>query len=418
MTAAAARPAHWRWLLLASLIAATLFFHRGVSRALDPGLRDFAGPFAGTRIFWTSGDPYDAAALVRTLERAGATDRAPPPAVYPAATFVALAPLAVLPAQGAKLVFLGVGLLLLGVGVRGWAQELQLSSTQTGLWCALIIAGSHLHTALFVANPGLAAVGALLAGTWCQQRQRSKTAFALLLWALLLKPQLGIVGLLWLLVQKRFRTATALALASGVVAAASIGYLHWREPAPLAQWRANATAEHSSGSISATGPLGAHRVDPASLWAVFTGSDLAATVQAGAAMGYALLALIAARRSGAPVPPGASLAILGVAALLASYHRAYDAVLLIPAWLVLASPAVPPVLRVVSALLGALWILPGGGFWTTLAGSYRFIPEWLVSSALNPFVLSRLHAWALLGTAVILLVALQRRAPASSVPPA
>lgn len=417
MTASAARPAHWRWLLLASLVAATLFFHRGVSRALDPGLRDFAGPFAGTRIFWTSGNPYDAAVLLRTLERAGATDQAPPPAVYPAATFVALAPFAILPAQGAKLLFLGAGLLLLGIGVRGWAQELQLSSTQTGLLCAVILAGSHLHTALFVANPGLAAVGALLAGAWCQQRQHHKTAFALLLWSLLLKPQLGVVGLLWLLAQKRFRTAVILALTSGTIAAFSIGYLHWREPSALPQWQANATAEHSSGSISATGSLGVHRVDPAGPWAALTGRDLASAVQLGAAAGYALLALFLACRAGA-AQPGPALAVLGVAALLASYHRAYDAVLLIPAWLVLAAPAVNPALRTVSGLLCAVWILPGGGFWTTLAGSYRFIPEWLVNSPVNHLVLARLQAWALLGTAVILLVALRRRAQASSVPQA
>ncbi|HEY1111530.1 MAG TPA: glycosyltransferase 87 family protein [Opitutaceae bacterium] len=418
MTPSAARPAHWRWLLLASLVAATLFFHRGVARALDRGLRDFAGPFAGTRVFWTGGNPYDAAVLLPVLERAGASDKAPPPAVYPAATFVALAPFAVLPAHGAKLLFLGAGLLLLGIGVRGWARELQLSATQTGLLCALILAGSHLHTALFVANPGLVAVGALLAGTWCYQRQHNKTAFALLLWSLLLKPQLGIVGLLWLLVQKRLRPALALTLVSGAIAAASIGYLHWREPAALAQWQANAKAEHSSGSISATGSLGVHRVDPAGLWAAFTGRDLASPVQAATAAGYALLALFVARRAAASMQPGASLAILGVAALLASYHRAYDAVLLIPAWLVLAAPGVNPALRIVSALVCALWILPGGGFWTTLAGSYRFIPEWLVGSAFNQLVLARLQAWALLATAVILLLGLLRRAQAKSVSPA
>lgn len=409
MISPVARPAHWRWLLLASLAAATLFFHRGISRAMDRGLRDFAGPFAGTRLFWAGGNPYDATAIVATLQGAGANDQAPPPAVYPAATFVALAPLALLPAHAAKLLFIAIGLLLLGIGVRGWARDLELSSTQIGLLCALILAGSHLHTALFVANPGLAAVGALIAGTWCHQRRHDKTAFALLLWSLLLKPQLGIVGILWLLLQKRFRPAIALTLTSGAIALASFAYLHARVPAAIPQWRANATAEHSSGSISATGALGVHRVDPASLWAAVTGRDLTPTVQLGAAAAYAVFALLLARKTSAAVRPGATLAILGLAALLASYHRAYDAVLLIPAWLVLASPSIAPALRISSALLCAVWILPGGGFWTTLAGNHPLVPAWLTSPPFAHFVLARLHAWALLATAVVLVAGYCRK---------
>lgn len=409
MTAPVARPAHWRWLLLASLAAATLFFHRGISRAIDRGLRDFAGPFAGTRLFWTGGNPYDATVLLATLERAGATDKAPPPAVYPAATFVALAPFALLPAHPAKLLFLATGMLLLGIGVRGWAKELELSSTQIGLLCALILAGSHLHTALFVANPGLVAVGALLAGTWCSQRQHDKAGFALMLWSLLLKPQLGIVGILWLLLQKRLRPALALTFTSAAIAVASIGYLHVNVPESLPQWQANAKAEHTSGSISATGSLGIHRVDPAGLWAAMTGRDLASAVQIGAAAAYALLALFVARNASASARPGATLAILGIAALLASYHRAYDAVLLIPAWLALAASTVNPALRIISALLCAAWILPGGGFWTTLAGNHRLVPDWLVGSPFTHLVLARLHAWALLATAIVLVVGLDRR---------
>lgn len=409
MSSPVARPAHWRWLLLASLVAATLFFHRGVSRALDRGLRDFAGPFAGTRLFWTGGNPYDSAVILTTLERAGATDTAPPPAVYPAATFVALAPLALLPAYPAKLLFLTAGLLLLGIGVRGWAKELKLSSTQTGLLCALIIAGSHVHTALFVANPGLVAVGALIAGAWCYQQRHDKAAFVLLLWSLLLKPQLGIVGVLWLLVQKRFRTALALTLTSGAIAVASFVYLHVTVPAAIPQWKANTTAEHTSGSIAATGSLGIHRVDPAGLWAAMTGRDLASAAQIGAAAVFAVLALFLARGASPSVRPGAALAILGAAALLASYHRVYDAVLLIPTWLVLASPAVTPAVRIISALLCAAWILPGGGFWTTLAGNHPLVPAWLASSPFNHLVLARLHAWALLATAVVLLIGHYRR---------
>lgn len=405
MSAPAARPAHWRWLILASLVAATLFFHRGVARALDHGLRDFAGPFAGTRLFWAGGNPYDATALLATLERAGATDTAPPPAVYPAATFVALAPIALLPAHAAKLLFLAMGLLLLGVGVRVWAKELALSPSHTGLLCALTLAGSHLHTALFVANPGLVAVGALIAGAACYQQQRNRPGFVLLLWALLLKPQLGIVGVLWLFLQKQFRAGIALTLASGAIAMGSMAYLQARVPDALSQWRANATAEHTSGSISATGSLGVHRVDPAGLWAALTGRELAAPIQIGAAAAYAVLALCMMRSASTTARPAASLAILGVAALLASYHRAYDAVLLIPAWLVLLSPAATPSLRVGATLLAAAWIMPGGGFWTTLAGTHPWMPAGLAHSNFAQVVLVRLHAWALLGTAVILLIA-------------
>lgn len=410
MISPVARPTHWRWLLLASLIAATLFFHRGVSRAIDRGLRDFAGPYAGTCLFWTGGNPYDATALLATLERAGATDISPPPAVYPAATFVALSPLALLPAHAAKLLFLATGLLLLGIGMRGWAKELELPSMLTGLLSALILAGSHLHTAIFVANPGLVAVGALIAGTWCWQRRHNRLGFALLLWALLLKPQLGIVGVLWLLLQKRFRSTVALTLISGAIAIASFAYLHVRVPAALPQWQANATSEHTSGSISATGSLGIHRIDPAGLWAAMTGRELASITQVGAAAIYAVLALLLAQKVSVLIRPVATLAILSLAALLASYHRVYDAVLLIPAWLVLASPTITPVLRVASALLCAAWILPGGGFWTTLAGSHPLVPAWLAGSPLTQLVLARLHAWALLGTAAVLFFGFYRRA--------
>jgi hypothetical protein len=388
-------------------MAAALFIHRGVFRAVDSGLRDFAAPFAGTRLFWTGGNPFDAAALRTALDRAGASDTAPPPAVYPPASFVALTPFAALPAFPAKAFFLFVGLGLLAVGTAGWAREVGLPAAHASLLFALMVAGSPLHTALFVANPGLLAAGALLTGLWCQRRGQARIAGTLLLWSLLLKPQLGLVGLAALAWQREFRRAALLGCSALGLYAASFAFLHLTEPAALPQWQANLQAERAAGSISAVGALGLQRVDPASLWAAFSGTDIPQWLQALVAAGFVGLALPALRRGTDADAPVAHLAVLAVAVMLGTYHRAYDAVLLVPAWLFLAASAHSLAMGCVALLLCAGWLLPGAGFWLGIARPESLIGD-AVASDVFQFTLARAHAWTVLLTAAAVLFVLHR----------
>jgi hypothetical protein len=356
-------------LLLAGLFACTavgLFLGRGVYRACSEELRDFGAPFAGTRLFWAGKNPYADAEISQTLAATGIDCEAHSVAVYPPTTFVALAPLAIWAPAVAKTLMLMGGFTLGAAGVVSWCRILQLNQRRW-LVFALMIGCSPLHTAMMTANPVLLSFGAILFGTALVVENRDGAGVVLLTWAFLLKPQIGALGLAWLGLRGNWRSLVAIGLASILVAAVALVRVKLAAPESFSTWAANLRLESSSGSIAALGPLGMQRIDPAELWAALTGRALPLLVQL---LGAAVFVFGVARqdcRVRDPIASARLLAVIGIALLLVGYHRAYDALLVFPCWLLLALPSAKAWLWRSLVVAALCWWLPGGGFWTAAA---------------------------------------------------
>jgi len=410
---------HLRWpLLVLAGLALALFFFRGATRTVAPGLRDFAPPYAGARLFWQGADPYAPDAVRRELSRAGAGLDEAPPALYPPGAFLALAPFAVLPAEPAKLLFVAASVAAWLFGLVAWSRL--VGAAGPGLVAVILVAlaCAPLHTAMMVANPAIGAAASLLLGTALWRGGRSVAALTLLLLALLLKPQLGLLAVPWLWLDGARRVAVRLSVAALLLHALAFTRLGVAAPSFLASWRGNFAAEAGEGSISAAHQLSFHRIDPSALFQSLFARELPVAVSLALAAGLATW-LLRDRLRRPPQSAAASLEILAVGAvcaLLVGYHRAYDALLLAPLWLrFAASPAWPATrtARVGFAIVGLLWVLPGGGFWWMLG---RRLPESLEALAAHPLWtlgLQRHQAWLLVATVPLLLLFRPSAAPCS-----
>lgn len=356
-------------LLFAGLFACTavgLFLGRGVYRACSEELRDFGAPFAGTRLFWAGKNPYADAEISHALAASGVDSEAHSVAVYPPTTFIALTPFAIWSPGVAKTLMLIGGFTLGTAGVVSWCRILQLNERRWFVF-ALMIGCSPLHTAMMTANPVLLSFGAILFGTALVMDNKNPAGVVLLTWAFLLKPQIGIVGLAWLGLRGHWRSLVVIGLASILLGAAALIRIELAAPESFGTWAANLQLESSSGSIAALGPFGMQRIDPAGLWATLTGRSLPLLVQLLAAAAF--IFSVARQDCGTTdaIASARLLAIIGIALLLVGYHRAYDALLVFPCWLLLASPSAKVWLWRSLIAVALCWWLPGGGFWTAAA---------------------------------------------------
>ena len=391
------------WIIAAGL-AIGLFGFRGIARSLDDSLKDFAAPFAGTRLFWQGDNPYDSDSLAAALEQAGASSPAHTPAVYPPVSFLALTPLAFLPVPAAKTAVVLLGLTMLAAGSWLWMQTVNVPRA-SGLALGLFVfASAPLHTAIWVVNPALLACGAVLFGSALIERKHHRWGGFILLWALLIKPQIGAAGVGWCLLTDRRLAGISMSLIWAGLLGLALWKLQLSVPEALDGWRTNLAEESTSGSISASASLGMQRIDPAGLWHAITGAELMTVAQVTFAGVVVLWGIRWPKQNAATsIDSLRILAIIGIGLLLSGYHRAYDALLLIPLGLWVAASRDVPKPGPVWALIGTafLWIMPGGGFWWKLGQLEPFAQFSIVDSGIWHLGLMRLHCWALLLAAVM-----------------
>ena len=394
------------WLLIA--VASALFLTRGLGRMTSAGLADFAAPYAGARLLIAGENPYDSHRLAESLLAAGATNPEHTVAVYPPGSLAAMLPFAPFSARPARILMVVAGLGLLAYGSWRWMGLLAYSRRKCIVASCLLVACAPLHTAMVVSNPVLLAAGALLAGSALLQAGAHRRGLLLLGLSIVLKPQVGFVGPLWLMLSSFMRPVFFLTCMAGglhwVVAAA----LFFHRPAAWFDWLANLHAETVAGSISAEAQLGFQRIDPAGVWFAVTGIGLPWSASLLLAGGF-VLRMVNTGRGDDPALPQIQIGRLGVAAitlLLAGYHRGYDALMLIPLWLLILSNrfsfADRP--RVLIGMLSLLWILPGAGFWLMMESRFEVVKNTLAPSFFWMAGLVRLHGWTMLMTAVLVAI--------------
>jgi hypothetical protein len=409
-------------LLVAALILGELAV-RGPIRALEES-RDLTVHFGAARVWVAGGNPYDMAEVGDAFEAAGGPHEQRPtastmPSVYPPVTLAVEAPLALLDWKTAVVLFTGATLALVVVALLRFARWAGLVGRGVAVAVLGALALAPLHTGLGAGQVAIPSIALLLLG-WTFRRERPALAGVLLALGVALKPSLAAPFLVACATRPSLPLALAgagtfgalLAVGTARLALAGVDASHaW--PAAVAATFAPGGMNHAFGIADAIAPmihlsplLGRFGFEPT----VVTAMVLAATVPT--------IALAAWRLRDAP-DRGTELAALGalcVASLLSTYHRTYDAFLLVVplAALLAARDALGRPLRVGIAVCLAAFLLPGAPFLHALARS-GFVPEGLAASATWELLVVPHQIWALLALELAFTaVLLPRRATATA----
>ncbi len=352
-------------LVLAS--AAVFFLAAGAARAFRAS-NDFVPVYTGARCLLHGCNPYDTAQLEQQFFEAGGHPSELPSweidvPVYPPSTFLALSPLALLSFPLARLVwFLLNGSLF--VVATGLIVDL-CPRPQT--WLATILASAFLLTSgilLVLAQPALFAIS-LLAIACClflRGRWLPLAALAAML-SLAVKPQIGILILVYFLVQRIHWRYAALALVGSLAFLLSAGFIlqhHPRSADWLTTLRGNLTATLSPGGSADPRPANQQAIGDINLQAL-TSIFFPQAKQFNAAAYVVFLALFALGITATVrTTPNREIHLLALAALAILtltpvYHRFYDSRLLlltIPAAVLLFQQR-----RILGAVVSALTVL-------------------------------------------------------------
>jgi hypothetical protein len=406
-----------------------MFLWRGPVRAVS-GSVDFALVYGATAAWVAGQNPYEAAP-VRSSLRAAGYPRAEGPrpvqltSVYPPSVFLLLSPLAAVSWPAAKVGWCLVNVLAAGglvwalVRWLGWRwRELRA----LGL-AAAVVAWAPLHTGIALGQTALVPVLLLIVGLLLLDRLRPTAGGMVMAVGMCLKPQLTLPFLLYLVYRRHGRAFLAACVTGlGILALASVPLL-WQGIAwPTALLDNVAALRGSIADASPDGPYWFQMIHVGMLWYAVTESDQAVMALSWATAGGLLLI---AGWFGWRLEPGESsrsdlalLSVLAVASLLATYHRFYDAVLLvIPlAWTIdqLASRQH----RLTAGLGGAamaVYFVPGAAALFVLANR-GLIPTWLTESSLWRWLVMPHQVWALLILAGCLLTCLGQRIRRSPTP--
>lgn len=387
-------------------IALALLLGRGICRAWNTGLHDFSSPYAGCILFWSGDNPYSENNIIRVLNAKNAPSTEHTPPVYSPTTFVALIPFSVLPPIAAKFIILTGSVVLLICSIWLWAECLGIPSFPRHILILWVAACNPLHTALVVANIALPATGLSLLGICLCVKKRPIYGSTLVVLACMLKPQIGTAAAIGLLTHANWRIAIWLPISLFAIFWATVLWLAVKQPAAISGWISALENECTTGSISAMSVLATQRIDPGGLWSGVTGYALPSIGQAAIACLFAIVIVYMRRQRLAENDHNSAthcwlFASAAIFLLLLGYHRGYDALLLCPVWLLIAYLR-PPFRDTWALYLGQLlWILPGAGFWLWLnnKGILNFASSHLTQYLWQAVIL-RLHAWALLITAV------------------
>jgi hypothetical protein len=315
------------------------FIARGPLRAVSMS-SDFAIPYLAARAWRIGGNPYDHDALDRLWPEAGGEQRNKPVkkvtlSVYPPTTFILLAPLTFLSWPAAR-----YSLLIINITLTFLALKLLLSTAQfdPGEWRAILfwaiaVGLAPLHTGIALGNLVVPSAAFTLLAVWAALTKRDSLAGLLLAFAICLKPQIG--GIVWLgyALQRRGRICLFAAAISLMVAVFAIGRLELSQADWMNSWISNYHESVSDGGTNnptASNISRHHLLNLQWLLHTFLGQTWLVNLMVFGFVGsqLALLWTVNSKRgsSQSHILFFSALIVLG---LLASYHRFYDATLLI-----------------------------------------------------------------------------------------
>jgi hypothetical protein len=303
---------------------------------------DFVPVYSGARCLIHGCNPYDTAQLSDQYGKAGGTDPTmlgghwpyyiPP--VYPPSAFVLILPFALLRFPIAKVVWflLNAGLLLLALRMV-WA-----SCSQPGRWLgSLLVAFFLLNSAVLLqyGQPAGPAISLLIIVCMLfSGGRRLLLAACLLCVSLALKPQIGGLIALYLLIKKANRRYVCAAMVGAIVVLLAGALVLQRNPSSkdwITDMRANIASSTLPGSINDPRLPAAEQVNLEGATLILSSDAKVSSIICYGMLllllGAWVLTLIQSREYGEAGP--IMLAALAVFSLLPVYHRFYDTPLLI-----------------------------------------------------------------------------------------
>jgi hypothetical protein len=363
-------------------------------------------------------NPYDGAALTRVLFAAGrGNDQhargSEGGALYAPATFVVLAPFALLSWQAARAAFLLVSLVLFVWHLKPILRLGALSLRDTeGVWMlGGVLALAPYHTGIALGQVAIPCVALLVLGIDAIQHDHDWRGGALLALATLVKPQLAAPFILYFFLRHRPRAA---GIALGICAAAMIVGVAWlslHQVPWLAGWMA-ATRDISASGLEhdPAGPFSPQMLELRPLIVALTG------IRSVGALGLALASAggVVVYVWGRSLSERRDLLLLSAVAvltLLAVYHRFYDAAILcLPlAWSASTYAHEASLRRVAigAAACCAVFFVPGAWMLQRLVNAGTISTQTAQSFWWNVIVI-RHQNWALVALLVCLMIAIRR----------
>ncbi len=336
-------------------LAACWLLVAGCRQALRSSI-DFIPVYTGARCLLKGCNPYDTAQLDTQYYQSGGLAKDPrrwvrTPPVYPPSTLLVFSPLALLRFPVASMFFSAIsGLLLIAcvVSVRSMVP-------QSSRWLVTILGSCYLFslsTVVHIVGAGQSAgvvISLLILGTLLYLHGRYiPLATILLALSLSLKPQLGIMIVLYLVFKRIYWRQAALAIAGSIILLVIGGCILQSRPVS-AHWISDMSAQiiesQKPGLTNDPRPTNPGATGFANLQAV--SSVFIADPITYNAVGYviflaamALWVAAAIRRGSGQADHWLALAALSAISLLPIYHRDYDTRLLI-----IALPAVAIIFR-------------------------------------------------------------------------
>jgi Glycosyltransferase family 87 len=406
----------------AVLLAGVYLAWRGIWRSgVESG--DLAVGYSAARAWLGGQNPYDAGILAGELARAGGdpgtvsnlSDQLRN--VYFPTTLPVFVPLALLGWPEARLLGLGLNVaatLFIAFGVvrlAGWS----MTSTKGLALTAFVLALAPIHTTIAFGQTGILATAALVAAMLAEREKRPRFAGLLYGVAAVIKIQIGLPFLFYLIWRRRWAmpaTATLVIVASTLV---SVVAMQAAATSWSSTWLANLGWLSRPGGINDPGPLNPDRFSLLDLrypLRTIIDNGIAVDLLTVGVIGVAALVYIWARQGRDARPDLLSLAFVAVLGLLVTYHRYYDAVLLaIPlAW---AGSVLGTVRRregLVILVLCADFLLPMQSILHDLQLTGT-LPGSVTDGAIWTTILLSQHAWALVLMAFCMLLAATKERP-------
>lgn len=379
---------------------------------------DLAVGYGAGRAWLQGQDPYDVSVLrdqvssgdgtTSTVGRLDTLRNVYFPSTLP--TFAPLAPASWTQAKFAVLALNVAGSLFIAWGLvrlLGWRYR----ENRTLILWAFVLALAPLHTTMAIGQAAILATAAIVGGMLLERSNRPVMAGVLYGLSIVVKVQIGLPFLAYLIWRRRWVTASAAGLVAAVLSMVSVLRMVWGGVPWLESWMANLSVLSGTGGINDPSPANPER------YAMIDLRYLLESVGIGgrwgdavtfALIGLAALVTIVLIRGRHPQRELLAISLVAVLCLLVTYHRYYDAVLLaFPiAWGISAIPTQPG-LGLAVLFLSADFLVPAQTALHDLLGR-GMIPSVVSTSALWDAVLITQHVWALVLIALVLLWAAWR----------
>ena len=393
---------------------------RGLVRGLANSSDLVVGYAAGQA--WLLGhDPYDVAVLVREALSIGGPDT---PVrhldrllnVYFPTTLPIFVPLSLLSWPDARLTWLSLNLvstvfIALGVArLSGWG----VMAVRTLAFSSVVFALAPVHTTMSLGQTAVLATGCLVGALMLERSGHPRAAGLLYALATAVKIQIGLPFLAYLVWRRRWETTFHAALWLIGITVLSVVRMELANIAWFESWTANLGLLSGPGGLNDPGRLNSDRYSLISLeyplHSLFAHASWVSLISAAviAALAAAFAWIVRVRDI---LPDLLSFGIVAVLGLLATYHRYYDAVLLVLpiAWAISTLGTSRWREGTLALVLCADFLLPAQTALNELQ-QRGFIPDWLADSLVWESVLMAQHAWALVLLAILLLRAAVRTA--------